>query len=162
MEEILAKFEEIKNLCKESIEEFGEGSTYFREGASENDILYWEKQTGVEIPETYREWLKLTKDCMIQDNVASFFFPEIEQPSFLPDDYIMIGNVVGDGEVVCFCKSNGKFITYFEGDINEEYDDFIGVLSETIVSISGKRELSDESWENLRKLLEEIKGNDIT
>ena len=73
MEEVKAKFEEIKKLCKESVEEYGENSFYFKDGASESEIISWEKQTGIMIPETYREWLKLTKECMIRDNVASFF-----------------------------------------------------------------------------------------
>ena len=154
MQIIKEKFEEIKSLCKESIDEYGEKNTYFREGASENEIVSWEKETGVKIPETYREWLKLTRECMIQDNVASFFFPSIEQPSFLPEGYIMIGTVVGDGEVVCFCKNSGNFISYFEGKINDKYDDFSDVLSEIIISISGKRQLSTRSLDNLKKLLE--------
>lgn len=154
MEEVKAKFEEIKKLCKESVEEYGENSFYFKDGASESEIISWEKQTGIMIPETYREWLKLTKECMIRDNVASFFFPEIEQASFLPEGYVLIGNVVGDGEVVCFDKNNAKFLSYFEGKINENYDDFIDVLNEIIVSISGNRSLSAKSLENLKKLLE--------
>ena len=155
MDIIKEKFEEIKKLCKESMDDYGEKNTYFKEGISEYEIILWEKETGVEIPETYREWLKLTSECMIQDNVASFFFPSIEQPSFLPEGYIMIGTVVGDGEVVCFSTDSKKFISYFEGDINEKYDDFTDVLNEITISISGKRGLSMRSLANLKKLLED-------
>lgn len=90
MEEIKTKFEEIKKLCEDSIPEYGENSSYFGIGATEEEILSWETQTGVKMPETYREWLKLTKSCRILNNVASFYLPEIEQPTFLPEDYIMI------------------------------------------------------------------------
>lgn len=146
MEEVKAKFEEIKKLCKESVEEYGENSFYFKDGTSESEIISWEKQTGIMIPETYREWLKLTKECMIRDNVASFYFPEIEQPSFLPEGYVMIGNVVGDGEVVCFSKKDNGFTNYFEGNITERHEDFIGVLNEIIRMISGEgNEISKES-----------------
>ncbi len=37
-------------------------------------------------------------------DTAAFFFPRVEQPSFVPEDYIVIGAVVGDGELVCFSK----------------------------------------------------------
>ena len=51
---------------------------------------------------------------------------------------MVIGYVVGDGEVMCFSKKDGKFITYFEGKVNEEYDDFVKVLEETKRMIKGE------------------------
>ena len=158
MEEIRTKFEEIKKLCEDAIPEYGEKSSYFREGATEEEIISWETQTGVKMPETYREWLKLTKDCMIRDNVASFYFPEVKQPSFLPKDYIMIGNVVGDGEVVCFTKVEKKFITFFEGKVNDEYNDFKDVLkSEVIRVLKGKLSVTMEEKELMLAKLKTIR-----
>lgn len=155
MEKIRDMYEKVRKVCKDSVSEYGENSSYFKEGATEQEILKWENETGVEIPESYREWLKLTKECEICDNVASFYFPDVEQPSFLPDDFIVIGNVVGDGEVVCFSQESKTFVNYFEGRVTEQHDDFRGVLEEVITSATGKRRLSNESMENLRKLLAE-------
>lgn len=132
------EFDEIVRLCEEAIPEYGDHASYFLEPATEEEIQEWEKATDVRIPETYREWLKLTKTCQICQTIATYIFPKLSQPEFIPDDYVVIGYVVGDGEVMCFSKSDGKFITYFEGEVNEEYDDFVGVLQETKRMIKGE------------------------
>ena len=131
------EFDEIVKLCEEKIQEYGDHASYFMEPATEEEILEWENATNTRIPETYREWLKLTKSCQICQTTASYFFPKVEQPKYIPEDYVVIGYVVGDGEVMCFSKSKGNFITYFEGKVNEEYKDFIEVLEETKRMASG-------------------------
>jgi hypothetical protein len=54
------EFDEIVKLCEERIPEYGDHASYFREPATEEEIAAWEKATNLSIPETYREWLKLT------------------------------------------------------------------------------------------------------
>jgi len=44
------------------------------------------------------------------------------QISKFPQDFIIIGQVIGDGEVLCISKSTGKFIRYFEGE-ERSFDD---------------------------------------
>jgi hypothetical protein len=46
----------------------------------------------------------------------------------LPDDYIDIGELIGDGQYLCFSKSTGKLIWYDHGD-SLEYDNFKDVLN---------------------------------
>ena len=123
-------FDEIKELCKEDMENYGERSTYFKEPATEEEILQWEKTTNIKMPKSYKMWLKLTRRCQIDSTLAQFYFPDTEQPRYVPEGYVMIGNIIGDGEIVCFSKNKGKFITYFEGNIDEEYEDFMGLLGE--------------------------------
>ena len=43
-------------------------------------------------------------------------------PDF-PKDYIMIADIIGDGEILCFSKNTGKFIRYFDGK-EIVYDNF--------------------------------------
>ncbi len=47
---------------------------------------------------------------------------------YLPDDYIDIGELIGDGQYLCFAKSTGKLIWYDHGD-SLEYDNFKDVLN---------------------------------
>ena len=121
-------FDEIKEFCKEDMENYGERSTYFKEPATEEEILQWEKTTNIKMPESYKMWLKLTRRCQIDSTLAEFYFPDTEQPRYVPEDYVMIGNIVGDGELLCFSKSSGKYIRYFEGRNNGEYEEFIDIL----------------------------------
>lgn len=146
-------FEKVKKTCQDTVEEYGENASYFKEGATEQEIIEWETKTGVKMPESYREWLLITKECRICGSTASFYFPDVEQPSFVPEDYIVIGEVVGDGELVCFSKTSKKFEDYFEGNMTEEYSDFREVLDEAIRFAKGEGcVLSKESEELLLKM----------
>ena len=119
MNDMKKEFDEIVKLCREKAEEYGEHASYFMEPATEEEIVKWEEENNIKMPEDYKEWLKLTSSCQLCFTIASFIFPQTEQIDFLPDDYVLIGYVVGDGEVLCFSKSTGKYFTYFEGKVNE-------------------------------------------
>lgn len=108
------------------------------------------------IPEDYKEWLRLTKTCQICSTIASLIFPQMNQPDFLPDVYVLIGYVVGDGEVLCFSKSTGRYITYFEGEVNRRYDDFREFLEGVKKDIKG--ELPDITFteERLKRMMAEL------
>lgn len=158
------EFDEIVKLCEEAIPEYGERASYFMEPATEEEILEWEKVANVSMPESYKSWLRLTKDCQIRQTLAEFYFPNVNQPEYVPEDYVMIGNVIGDGEIVCFSKSNGNFITYFEGNIKGEFDDFRGVLVKIISMLTGDLGVTmDEKMLMLEKLKEirKRKGGNI-
>ena len=132
------EFDEIVKLCEEKKEEYGDHASYFMEPATEDEILGWERECNTKIPEDYKDWLRLTKTCQMCQTTASFIFPRTEQPKFLPSDYVLIGYVVGDGEVVCFSKSTGKYVTYFEGKVDEEYENFEEVLKDIKKDIKGE------------------------
>jgi hypothetical protein len=94
--------------------------------------------------------------------IATLIFPQIKQPEFLPDDYVLIGYVVGDGEVLCFSKDEGKYITYFEGKVNEEFDKFISFLKSIKREIKGELpeiDLPEERLARMMSNLNEMLGN---
>lgn len=153
-------FEEIVRLCKEAEEEGRESESYFDEPATDEEIQEWERQTNITIPESYKEWLKLTSYCQLCQTTASFHIPNVEQPEFIPEDYVIIGQVVGDGEVVCFSKSTGEFITYFEDEVDETYEDFRAVLKEVKRKVKGESYLSEETIKAALAKLNAIKGTE--
>ena len=153
-------FDEIVELCEKAIPEYGENASYFLEPASEEEISEWEQQTNISIPETYKLWLKLTRCCQIRSSLAEFFFPDTEQLEYVPEDYVIIGNIIGDGELVCFSKSTKKFIRYFEGRDNGRFEDFIGILEEIKSLLKDelpKLNLTEEKIQEMMKKLEEIR-----
>ena len=149
-------FDEMKEFCKEDMENYGERSTYFKEPATEEEILQWEKTTNIKMPESYKMWLKLTRRCQIDSTLAQFYFPDTEQPRYVPEGYVMIGNVVGDGEIVCFSIKEGTVVTYFEGKINEEYEDFVGMLKEVKRMLKGERDIQVFTEEEIKEMMAEL------
>lgn len=153
------EFDEIVKLCEEKVEEYGERASYFMEPATEEEILDWERETGIQIPEDYKQWLKLTANCQMCSTIASLVFPELVQPDYIPEDYVLIGHVVGDGEVLCFSKTSGKYIRYFEGRVNKEYDTFIDFLNNVKNLIKGevpKFKFSNDAIKRMLARLEEM------
>jgi hypothetical protein len=162
MNELKKEFDEIVELYEGKAEEYGERASYFMEPATNEEILEWEKNTGIQMPEDYKEWLKCTKSCQMCSTIATLIFPQIKQPEFLPHDYVLIGYVVGDGEVLCFSKSNGKYITFFEGNVNEEFDKFISFLKSIKRDIKGELpeiDLTEERLARMMSNLNEMLGN---
>ena len=156
MDTLKKEFDEIVKLCEEKVEEYGEGASYFMEPATEEELLEWEGETGIQIPEDYREWLKLTGNCQMCSNIASLVFPELDQPDFIPEDYVLIGYVVGDGEVLCFSKTSGKYIRFFEGKVNREYNDIIEFLKNIKSNIKGELPKINLTEEKIQKMLAEL------
>jgi hypothetical protein len=67
---------------------------------------------------------------------------------------VVIGKIVGDGELVCFSKNEGVFVRVLEGKTTE-IDDFACVLKEIIKLMNDKPILSEERYlEILQKIKE--------
>lgn len=165
MDTLKNEFNEIVRLCEEKVEEYGERASYFMEPATEEEIVKWEEETNTKMPDDYKEWLKLTKTCQICSTKASLIFPQTKQPDFLPNDYVLIGYVVGDGEVLCFSKSTGIYITYFEGKVDEEYDDLVSFLKDIKKDIKGvlpEINLTDDRLVRMMAHLEEMRSKGET
>ncbi len=127
-------FEKIKKICQEKLSDAEKNYSFFREGASEKEILDWQSETGLVMSDSYKEWLKLTRECEICSKSASFYFPEKETLSFLPDDCVLIGQIEDD--IVVFLKGRRVFAIFFEERENMEfYKEFTEVLNEVMKRI---------------------------
>lgn len=149
-----SEIEEILKLCDEA-EEKGEGSSYFKEPASEEEMTQWEEVTGVKIPESYKEWLRFTGKCRIVSNTATFWGPKEFHSDYVPEKLVVIGEMVGDGEVVCFSKETGEFVEFFEGRAHGSYEDFNGVLKEILRTLKNEPAISHERIQEILAMLKE-------
>ena len=147
---------ELLEYCDEKEEEGELGKTKFSNPVSEEEIENWEKENGVKIPESYKQWLRFTGDCIIDGTTAEFYAPKNFRTEYVPEDLVIIGDQIGDGEVVCFSKKAGDIVTYFEGSINYEYGTFDKTIKE-VVRLMGKPE--EESEEDELNRLKEWKLN---
>ena len=147
------EIEEILKLCKESEAEYGEKASYFNEPVSEQEMTEWEEANGVKIPESYKEWLRFTEKCRIVSNTATFWGPKEFHSNFVPEDLVVIGEMVGDGEVVCFSKSSGEFVRFFEGRENGIYKEFNSFLKVIMRTLSNESILPDDALKLFAELL---------
>ena len=91
----------------------------FNKPATKSEIDDLENNFNVTLPQSYKDWLSFSNGSIIYDDYIVLFsiseVKELQIKSF-PDDYIIIGKVIGDGEVVCISKTTQKFIRCFEGE----------------------------------------------
>ena len=108
-----AEIEELLKWCKEAEEEYGEDASYFNAPVSEEEMAEWEEENGVKIPESYKEWLRFTGKCRIVSNTATFWGPKEFHSEYVPEDLVVTGEMIGDGERVCFSKETGGVCEIF-------------------------------------------------
>lgn len=141
-------------LCKKDEKENGEKRSFFNEPVTEEEMVNWEKRNGVKIPESYKEWLRFSGKCRIAGNTATFWGPSEFHSDHVPKDLVAIGEMIGDGEKVCFLKNDGIFVRMFEGK-TEEFDDFTCVLKEIIKLMDDDKPILSE--ERYLEILQKIK-----
>ncbi len=149
------EIKKLLELCRENDEESGAEDSYFEEAIEEQKMTDWEDANGVSIPESYKEWLRFSRKCRIVRNTATFWGPDEFHSNYVPDDLVVIGEMIGDGEVVCFSKETGKIILCFEG-IKEEKESFAEVLKSICNVHSNKPILTHARYLEILKKLEEM------
>ena len=154
------EIEKLLNACQEAEKEYGENSSYFNDPVSEEEMTEWEEANEVKIPESYKEWLRFTGKCRIVSNTATFWGPKEFHSEYVPEDLVVIGEMVGDGEVVCFSKETQEFFEFFEGQKNCAYDDFIGILNEILRTLKNEPAVSPERILEILAQLEAEEGED--
>lgn len=124
-------------------------------------MINWEERNREKIPGSYKEWLRFSGKCRIAGNTATFWGPNEFHSEYVPEGLVIIGEINGDGEVVCFLKNEGVFVRVFEGKTTE-INDFVCVLKEIIKLMDDKPILSQERYlEILQKIKEKRIGRKI-
>lgn len=124
-------------------------------------MINWEERNRAKIPESYKEWLRFSGKCRIAGNIATFWGPNEFHSEYVPEGLVIIGEINGDGKVVCFSKNEGIFVRVFEGKTTE-INDFTCVLKEIIKLMDDKLILSQERYlEILQKIKEKRIGRKI-
>lgn len=126
--------EEIKEIVELSKKLEKEYDFEYAPPATEEEISAWESEHGITIPETYKDWLRFSNGSVIKNQLAVFWGIKMigSSDQFLPNDLVSIGELIGDGEYLCFSKKTGKIVRYNHGD-TEVCDDLKCLLTYTIV-----------------------------
>lgn len=103
---------------------------------NEEEIKKIEDEFGFSLPESYKEWLSFTAYAEICSSIAHFYDirKALSNPILSYDNAIIIGDIIGDGEMICISKNTKEIFTENHGDIykvdnlNEILDDIIEQL----------------------------------
>ena len=117
-----------------------QGKTRFLEAATEEQIVQFEKDNGIQLPEKFKEWLLFSDGGEVYlpagvqlYGVAHKPLINIEDNDRPDDNYIVVG-ALASGEPVLFKKNEEKFYIYdheSQGlDDDLTYDDFIALLND--------------------------------
>ncbi len=106
----------------------------FHPPASETEIQELEQHLQVSLPEDYKNFLKFSNGAGLNHFTVELYpvseiirYSNMKKADWFPEDYIMLADIIGDGEVLCFSGKTGKFIRCFDGEeeIFETFTDFL-------------------------------------
>lgn len=153
----------IVELCQKLEPEYLNVTAKFNEPISEEELAKWENDNCITIPESCKDWLRFSNGSDILNGLMvsyslSDFVIECDDIS---KDLVVIGNVIGDGEFICFSKGTKKIILEDHGNL-EEYSCLNDIIKRIVEMMQGKCGLSPSSisiLEMMAKKAREKKGN---
>ena len=97
--------------------------------ATEEELSSWEKENNIKIPESLKDWLSFSRYSNICSELAiikgvNAFKINCE---LVPDEMVIIGEVIGDGEFIGFSKETGEIMWEDHGEVTklESFDIFL-------------------------------------
>ena len=118
----------------------------FHHGASEDKLAAVEAHFGITLDDEHKDLLRFSDGVILCSNHAELYdmntlisVNDMGYEDSFPKGFIIIGETVGDGEVLCYSHSEHRFITLFEGEITE-FDSFSEWLCDILESIKERLE----------------------
>ena len=112
----MISFNELKDACF-ALNKYDK--SVFNRGTGIDLIEKWEKDNRTMIPEELKNLLIQSDGFQILGRTAKVYsLSEIGYScSGVPDKYVVFGELVGDGEKLCFHESTGEIVSVYNGDI---------------------------------------------
>ena len=155
---ITKEIKKLTALCEKKIAEYGENSSWFKPPMIENDIQKWETENNIKLPATYREWLLFSEESLIRNGLAHFYRLDDFKYNVIDvsPDLIVIGEIFGDGELICLSRSKNIFCIFDHGE-SEVQEDFRDILKEIIRILDEKSSLSQKMQDLLMQMVRDKK-----
>lgn len=137
----------ITRLCDSLRDEY---KSRFFQPADEKETQQWERENNIKIPESYQEWLCFSNGAVIRGNLAYFYGAgefEVGNPDY-PEDFVVIGDLIGDGERLGFSKTTGKILRLNHGRIRE-YEDFSSFLNKMVIRMLNEYMPFEKEYEKM-------------
>lgn len=120
----------------------------FNPPAADSEIAALEKLINYSLPEEYKDFLRFSNGMIMNNYSADFLgidriinYYLQDKAEWFPTDYIVIANIVGDGEVLCLSSISGRFVRYFDGE-----ETFFDSFKEALKSIINHIKEVDEDY----------------
>jgi len=111
---------EIKEIINLAIRLDGIKRFAFNYPAIDSQIIEVEKTINYTLPDEYKDFLKFSNGITLNNFTADFYTIDeivstynVEKEESFPEDYIIIADIIGDGEILCFSGRSGKFVMCF-------------------------------------------------
>lgn len=109
---------EIRNeLCDEEF--------VFYNPISDIEMKKWEDERKITIPEQYKDWLRFSNGAKLEGEFARFFGLDelIVNMTDYEEPIVIIGNLIGDGEILAFSIKTGEILKILAANIRR-FDSF--------------------------------------
>ena len=114
--------ERLKKGCEMLYDEYEYSEDYsqFNPPATEERIQAMEKRIGLPLPQGYRQFLLFSNGAKIMGNSATIYGLDWIGASdpMVPEGYLTIGEVIGDGERIALSEADGKIYSCYNGRIS--------------------------------------------
>lgn len=129
----------IVNLCEEKGPVYGYKNTIIAKPATEDDITAWEMEHGISLSDNYKHFLRFANG--IQFFGSSEYISGLKglnpTDEYLEADYIHMGEMIGDGTMICMSKTNGRVYVVDHGEYEDKGDfaEFLEYYAEFIEGV---------------------------
>lgn len=115
---------ELINICEKKAHEYNIENTIIEKPATWEEIEKWEQKNEIKLPKSYKDFLLFANGVQIFSSSEQIFgLDEIgRDDEYLEDDYISIGEIIGDGTMLCLSKTTQKAYVADHGEYNEKGD----------------------------------------
>lgn len=121
------------------------GSYKVEEGVSEMEIAELEHKIGTQLPDDYKDWLRLTR-CLTATYGSVNLYMNMPEESFDHEDGFKGINVCSSDFTVYYLDlDNGKAFVYDDDFGTEEFDSFADLVDEIYYS-ELESKMGDDSW----------------
>ncbi len=133
---IKALLEELVSIAKkaETSDEYDSAGIMFKFSfpATESELKEVETYLDIELDNDYKNFMMFSNGAMICSTAARFFNTKrLISVNSNSENYIIIAELVGDGEVLYYSRDTHRFVSYFEGK-EKEYVNFAECLDRII------------------------------
>lgn len=129
----------IVNLCEEKGPVYGYKNTIIAKPATEDDITAWEMEHGVSLSDNYKHFLRFANGIQFFDSSEYISGLKGLNPTdeYLKADYIHMGEMIGDGTMICMSKTNGRVYVVDHGEYEDKGDfaEFLEYYAEFIEGV---------------------------
>ena len=112
------------DLCEEKGPVYGYKNTVIAKPATEEEITAWENEQGILLSDSYKDFLKFANG--VQFFGGSEYIAGLQglnpMDEYLGGDYILMGEMIGDGTMIGMSKSDGHVYIADHGEYEDKGD----------------------------------------